>query len=167
MEWPLCVGSFPVEHPGDANINTKGSFLFFRTCSHRLPVSKASKVLASGLQTGVRTPRRILDGLNVLRARHAKRPSVISWRYLDYNKLSFTKSPFLNYSFKYSVLSAEVASKIEMVIFRKKLLHHPFSCASRTQIKKNSLITKTTVSGTQQEPNLCNGRQNFQIFTPR
>ena len=46
-----------------------------------------------------------------------------------FNRLSFTKSPFLNYSFKYSVLSAEVASKIEMVIFRKKLLHHPFSCA--------------------------------------
>lgn len=162
MEWPLCVGSFPVEHPGDANINTKGSFLFFRTCSHRLPVSKASKVLASGLQTGVRTPRRILDGLNVLRARHAKRPSVISWRYLDYNKLSFTKSPFLNYSFKYSVLSAEVASKIEMVIFRKMLLHHPFSCASRTQIRNQ--IKKKLVNN---KNNSFRNTTELQIFTLR
>ena len=75
---PLCVGSIPIEHPGDANINTKRSFLFFRTCSRRLPISKAYTVLDSGLQTGVRKPRRILDGLNVLRARHAKRLVAIS-----------------------------------------------------------------------------------------
>ena len=35
-------------------------------------------VLDSGLQTGVRKPRRILDGLNVFRAKHAKRLVVIS-----------------------------------------------------------------------------------------
>jgi len=75
---PLCVGSFPGEHPGDANINTKRSFLFFRRCSRRLPISKVYTVLDSRLQTGVRKPRMILDGLNVLRVRHAKRLVAIS-----------------------------------------------------------------------------------------
>ena len=140
---PLCVGSFPVEHPGDANINTKRSFLFFRTCSRRLPISKASKVLDSGLQTGVRKPRWILDGLNVLRARHTKRPGVISWQYLDCNRLSLIKSPFLNYSSKYAILSAEVASKIEMVIFRKKLLIIKIlMCEEETQIQEKNCYKK-------------------------
>ena len=44
--------------------------IFSRTCSHRLPISKASKIYDSGLQTGIRKTGRILDGLNDLRASH-------------------------------------------------------------------------------------------------
>ncbi len=70
MEWFLYVGSFPVEHPGEVNINARRSFNYFWACSRQLPIARASKVPDSGLQTGVRKPHRILDGLNVLRASH-------------------------------------------------------------------------------------------------
>ena len=48
----------------------RGHSIFSRTCSYRLPMSKASKVFDSKLQTGVRKPGRILDGLNEFWASH-------------------------------------------------------------------------------------------------
>ena len=48
----------------------RGHSIFSRTCSHRLPIFTASKVYDSGLQTGVRKPGRILDGLIDLRPSH-------------------------------------------------------------------------------------------------
>ena len=48
----------------------RGHSIFSRTCSYRLPISKASKVFDSKLQTGVRKPGRILDGLNEFWASH-------------------------------------------------------------------------------------------------
>ena len=48
----------------------RGHSIFSRTCSYRLSISKASKVFDSELQTGVRKPGRILDGVNDLRASH-------------------------------------------------------------------------------------------------
>jgi hypothetical protein len=48
----------------------RGHSILSRTCSYRLPIFKVSKVFDSELQTGVRKPGRILDGVNDLRASH-------------------------------------------------------------------------------------------------
>ena len=94
MEWNSMRWFFPYRTSWRCKHQHQEVVSFLRTCSRRLPISKVYTVLDSRLQTGVRKPRRILDGLNVLRARHAKRLVAISWRNLDCNRLLLIIFPF-------------------------------------------------------------------------